>query len=256
VQVVAGGADNAVAACGVGALGEGQAFVSLGTSGVVLTGRDAYAPDAASAVHTFCHAVPGRWYQMGVVLAATDSLNWLGRITGRTPAALSDALDGLTAPGPVKFYPYLSGERTPHNDASVRGGFTGLDVATTPQDLTRAVMAGVGFALRDSFEALRSTGARIDSALLIGGGARSDTWASMLATTLNIPLERADEGAFGAALGAARIAICGVTGADPMRIMTKPPVADTVLPAPALAHAYADAYHAFAAAYPKLKAMP
>ncbi|APX10346.1 xylulokinase [Tateyamaria omphalii] len=256
-KVVAGGADNAVAACGVGALGDGDGFVSLGTSGVVLAGRDRYAPDADTAVHTFCHAVPGRWYQMGVVLAATDSLNWLSRITGQSAADLSAALgDTLTPPGPVRFYPYLSGERTPHNDAQVRGGFTHLDIASGPQDLTRAVMTGVSFALRDSFEALKATGANLPSALAIGGGSRSDHWTRMLATTLNIPLERPDEGAFGAALGAARIAMCGDTGADPASVMTKPPIADVIHPDAALVSAYDDAYSAFAGAYPKLKAMP
>ncbi|MEQ3707744.1 MAG: xylulokinase [Tateyamaria sp.] len=256
-KVIAGGADNAVAACGVGALGEGQGFVSLGTSGVVLAGRDTYAPLPASAVHTFCHAVPARWYQMGVVLAATDSLNWLSRVTGQSAQALSEGAGNvLLAPGAVKFYPYLSGERTPHNDAHVRGGLTGLDVATGPADLTQAVMAGVTFALRDSFEALKATGANLPSALAIGGGSRSDLWCSMLATTLNIPLERPQEGAFGAALGAARLAMCGVTGADPDQIMTKPPIADVVSPNLDLIAAYDDAYRAFAAAYPTLKAMP
>lgn len=256
-KVVAGGADNAVAACGVGALDEGDGFVSLGTSGVVLAGRGRYAPDADSAVHTFCHAVPGRWYQMGVVLAATDSLNWLSRITGQGAGELSAALgDTLAAPGGVKFYPYLSGERTPHNDAQVRGGFTGLDVASGPEELTHAVMSGVSFALRDSFEALKATGAQLPSALAIGGGSRSDYWTRMLATTLNIPLERPDEGAFGAALGAARIAMCGDTGADPAAVMTKPPIADVIHPQPDLVAAYEDAYSAFAGAYLKLKAMP
>lgn len=255
--VVAGGADNAVAACGVGALGEGDGFVSLGTSGVVLAGRDRYAPRAESAVHTFCHAVPGRWYQMGVVLAATDSLNWFSRVTGQSPAALSDALgDTIKGPSATKFYPYLSGERTPHNDAQVRGGFTGLDVATGPQELTRAIMEGVSFALRDSFEALRSTGATLNTALAIGGGSRSDHWTRMLATVFNIPLERPDEGAFGAALGAARIAICGVTEASPAEVMTKPPIKDVIEPDPNLVAAYDDAYRGFAAAYPTLKAMP
>ncbi|WP_223424851.1 xylulokinase [Tateyamaria pelophila] len=256
-RVIAGGADNAVAACGVGALTEGDGFVSLGTSGVVLAGRDRYAPRPESAVHTFCHAVPGRWYQMGVVLAATDSLNWLSRVTGQSPSALSDALGNtLGPPCPTKFYPYLSGERTPHNDAQVRGGFTGLDVATGPQELTRAVMEGVSFALRDSFEALRSTGAALNTALAIGGGSRSDQWTRMLATILNIPLERPDEGAYGAALGAARIAMCGMTGANPKEVMTKPPVKDVIDPDPNLVAAYDDAYRGFAAAYPTLKAMP
>ena len=255
--VVAGGADNAVSACGVGALGEGDGFVSLGTSGVVLAGRDRYAPRAESAVHTFCHAVPERWYQMGVVLAATDSLNWLSRVTGQSPGALSDSVaDRLLPPGAVRFYPYLSGERTPHNDAQIRGGFTGLEVATSPQDLTRAVMVGVSFALRDSLEALRSTGAQLDSALAIGGGSQSDHWTTLLATILNIPLERPAEGAFGAAIGAARIAICGVTDAAPQTVMIKPPIKDIIAPDTDHVAAYDDAYRGFSAAYPTLKAMP
>lgn len=256
-KVVAGGADNAVAACGVGALGEGQGFVSLGTSGVVLTGRDRCAPLPESAVHTFCHAVPERWYQMGVVLAATDSLNWLSRITGQSAGALATAMgDTLDAPSAVRFYPYLSGERTPHNDAQVRGSFTGLDVASGTQDLTRAVMTGVAFALRDSFEALKASGAVLDTALIIGGGSRSDYWSSLMATVFGIPLERAEEGAFGAALGAARIAMCGTTGADPRDVMTKPPVAAVFQPQADLVAAYDDTYRGFSAAYPTLKDMP
>ncbi|MEM6374345.1 MAG: xylulokinase [Pseudomonadota bacterium] len=256
-QVIAGGADNAVAACGVGALGEGQGFVSLGTSGVVLSGRERYAPLAESAVHTFCHAIPDRWYQMGVVLAATDSLNWLSRITGQSAQDLSQSAgDVLQAPEAAHFYPYLSGERTPHNDAHVRAGFTGLGVGTDAASLTRSVMAGVAFALRDSFEALKATGAQLDTALAIGGGSRSDLWCTMLATTFGIPLERPAEGAFGAALGAARLAMCGATGAAPTEVMTKPPIADVIDPQADLMAAYDDAYRAFAAAYPTLKAMP
>ncbi|PCH66007.1 MAG: xylulokinase, partial [Rhodobacteraceae bacterium] len=114
IKVVAGGGDNAAAACGVGALGEGDGFVSLGTSGVVLAARDGFAPMPDSAVHTFCHAIPGAWYQMGVTLAATDCLNWLAGITGCDAATLTGELgDRITPPGTLRFLPYLSGERTP-----------------------------------------------------------------------------------------------------------------------------------------------
>ncbi len=218
--VVAGGADNAVAACGIGALGEGQGFVSLGTSGVLLTGRDGFMPKAESAVHTFCHAIPGAWYQMGVVLAATDSLNWLSGITGASPAALAGDLgDRLQAPGPVRFLPYLSGERTPHNDSVLRGAFANLDIASARADLTKAVMEGVSFALTDCLDALRLTGARLDRVIGIGGGTQSAYWCKVLATALNLPLDRPAAGEFGAALGAARLAICGVTGAAPADVM-------------------------------------
>lgn len=257
VMVVAGGGDNAAAACGVGALMDGDGFVSLGTSGVLLAARDGFAPSPDSAVHTFCHAIPGAWYQMGVILAATDCLNWLAGITGADAATLTDALgDKITGPGTLRFLPYLSGERTPHNDSQVRGAFLGLDIAHDRTDLTRAVLEGVTFALRDSLEALKSTGARLDSVLAIGGGAQSRYWCELLATTLNLPVDLPEQGAFGAALGAARLAICGVTGATPAEIMTKPPIAETVQPRADLAAAFEDAHAAFAASYPTLKAMP
>ena len=246
VQVVAGGGDNAVAACGVGAMSEGTGFVSLGTSGVLLAGRDGFTPMADSAVHTFCHAVPDQWYQMGVVLAATDSLNWLSRITGQSPAQLTTELgDTLHKPTALQFYPYLSGERTPHNDSNVRAGFAGLDVATERADMTQAVLQGVSFALRDSLEALRSTGAKLDSVLAIGGGAQSAYWVEMLATVLNLPLELPEQGDFGAALGAARLAICGVTGAAVADVMTKPSVAKVVAPNAALVDTYQVRYDHF-----------
>ncbi len=257
VVVVAGGGDNAAAACGVGALGEGDGFVSLGTSGVLLAARSGFSPSPDSAVHTFCHAIPGAWYQMGVILAATDSLNWLAGITGTDAATLTNALgDQISAPGTLRFLPYLSGERTPHNDSAVRGAFVGLDIAHDRTDLTRAVLEGVTFALRDSLEALKSTGARLDRVLAIGGGTGSRYWCNLLATTLNLPVDLPEQGAFGAALGAARLAICGVTGGTPADIMTKPPIAETILPRADLSAAYDDAYGAFAASYPTLKAMP
>jgi xylulokinase len=246
VQVVAGGGDNAVAACGVGAMSEGAGFVSLGTSGVLLAGRDGFAPMADSAVHTFCHAVPDQWYQMGVVLAATDSLNWLSQITGQSPAQLTAELgDSLRAPTALQFFPYLSGERTPHNDSAVRAGFVGLDVATSRADMTQAVLQGVSFALRDSLEALRLTGAKLESVLAIGGGAQSRYWIELLATILNLKLELPDQGDFGAALGAARLANCGVTGAAVSDVMTKPPVSEVVVPNAALVQAYQMRYDHF-----------
>lgn len=257
VLVVAGGGDNAAAACGVGTLTEGDGFVSLGTSGVLLTARDGFAAAPDSAVHTFCHAVPGAWYQMGVTLAATDSLNWLARVTGETPAALTRALgEDLDEPGGVRFLPYLSGERTPHNDSVVRGAFIGLEIATERDDLTRSVLEGVSFALRDSFLALQAGGATLDRLLAIGGGAQSRYWVKLLATVLDLPIDLPEKGELGAALGAARLAICGVTGAAPAEVMTKPLISETVLPDPRRSAAYRDAHTAFAQTYPALKAMP
>ncbi|SMX39144.1 xylulokinase [Maliponia aquimaris] len=254
VQVVGGAGDNAASACGVGALRDGAGFVSLGTSGVVLTGRDGYAPLPESAVHTFCHAVPGQWYQMGVILSATDSLNWLSRITGTTPAALSQEVgDVLDGPGRVRFLPYLSGERTPHNDSRVRGGFLNLDVGTDNRDMTRAVMEGVAFALRDCAEALRASGARLDHLLAVGGGTRSRAWVEMIATLLGVPLGLPDKGDFGAALGAARLAMVGCGAGSVNEVMTPPPLRETVEPNVALSAAYDEAYAAWRAAYPAIR---
>jgi xylulokinase len=256
VQVAGGAGDNAAAACGAGVLKEGQGFISLGTSGVLLAARDSYAPNAASAVHTFCHAVPGRWYQMGVILAATDCLNWLASITGQTPAALTLALgDTLTPPSDLKFLPHLSGERTPHNDSQIRGSFIGLDVATTRQDMTRAVLEGVSYALRDSYEALKTTGVELTQVLALGGGTKSRLWVEMIATVLNLPLALPKDGDFGAALGAARLAQCAVTGVDPEAVMTAPEVVEIVQPNHDLIAAFDVGYTQYKRIYPAMKAL-
>ena len=256
VIVVGGGGDNAAAACGVGALREGDGFVSLGTSGVLLAARDSFAPMPSSAVHTFCHAVPNRWYQMGVILAATDSLNWLARNLNQSPADLSAALGGsISGPGTLRFLPYLSGERTPHNDSAIRGALLNIDISAGPADLTQAVMEGVAFALRDSLEALKSTGANLTRVLAIGGGSQSRYWVELCATVLGLPIDLPAQGEFGAALGAARLAICGATGADPDTIMTRPDVAETIHPRDDLRPAYDAAWQQFRAAYPAIKAI-
>ncbi|MCV6595022.1 MAG: xylulokinase [Silicimonas sp.] len=254
--VVAGGAgDNAAAACGIGALEEGAGFVSLGTSGVLLAARDGYHPAPETAVHTFCHAVPGRWYQMGVMLSATDSLNWLGRIAGQRPADLTAALgETLRPPGPVRFLPYLSGERTPHNDAAIRGSFTGLSAGTDLADMTRAVLEGVAFGLRDSLLALEATGARFDTLMAIGGGSASPYWCRLLATVLNTPLSLPMAGEFGAALGAARLAM-GATGRPVEEVMTPPAIGGQVEADRDLLATFETAHERFRASYPAIRAV-
>jgi xylulokinase len=223
---------------------------------VILAARQGYRPAPDTALHTFCHAVPGRWYQMGVMLSATDSLNWLSAIVGEKPAALTAALgDDLIAPGGVRFLPYLSGERTPHNDAAIRGSFTGLGTETTREDLTRAVLEGVAFGLRDSFEALKATGARFDSLIAIGGGTGSRYWLKLIATVLGVPLRLPAGGEFGAALGAARLGLCAGTGADPLAVMQAPELGEDIAPDAALAPAFDDAFMRFRAAYPAMKAL-
>ena len=254
VAVAGGAGDNAAAACGIGAMTEGQGFVSLGTSGVLLVARDGYRPAPETAVHTFCHAVPEKWYQMGVMLSATDSLNWLSRITGAKPAELTAGLgEALRAPGPVRFLPYLSGERTPHNDPLIRGSFTGLGSDTSRDDLTRAVLEGVAFGLRDSHEALKATGARTDRLLAIGGGARSHQWLRIIATALDVTLALPSDGEFGAALGAARLGRVASGAGSVDQVMTAPETTVEISPDPALRDAFDAAYQDFRAAYPAIR---
>ncbi|MGB8293023.1 MAG: xylulokinase, partial [Rhizobium ruizarguesonis] len=161
--VVAGGAgDNAASACGMGTVSDGAAFVSLGTSGVLFAANGSYLPKPESAVHAFCHALPNTWHQMGVILSATDALNWHSGVTGKSAADLTGELgETLKAPTGVTFLPYLSGERTPHNDAVIRGAFIGLEHESSRVVLTQAVLEGVAFAIRDNLEALRSAGTGI-----------------------------------------------------------------------------------------------
>ena len=252
--VIAGGAgDNAAAACGIGALNEGDGFLSLGTSGVLLAARDGFHPDPASALHTFCHAVPGRWYQMGVMLSATDSLNWLSQITGKSTSELTaDLGERLLPPGRVQFLPYLSGERTPHNDATVRASFTGLGKDTTQADLTRAVLEGVAFGLRDSDRALRTSGVHIDRLIAIGGGTRSRYWVDLISTVLNVPLDLPSGREFGAALGAARLALIAEQDAALEDVLTAPRIAERISPTKTLVAEFNLAYERFRSFYPAL----
>jgi len=255
--VVAGGAgDNAAAACGLGTVTDGQAFLSLGTSGVLFAANDGYRPDAQTAVHTFCHALPNQWHQMGVILSASDALTWFSGIVGHSPATLTGALGGdLRAPGGVQFLPYLSGERTPHNDSAARGAFTGLTHGSDLASMTHAVLQGVGFALRDCNAALSATGTQVSSCLVTGGGANSDYWLTLLATQLNIPLQVPENADLGAAHGAARLAMVAA-GANAADIMTAPNIARNVNPAADLVADYETAYQQYRALYPALKAVP
>ncbi|WP_137131465.1 xylulokinase [Rhizobium sp. FY34] len=255
--VVAGGAgDNAASACGMGTVREGQAFVSLGTSGVLFAANGAYLPKPESAVHAFCHALPNTWHQMGVILSATDALNWHARVTGKSAGELSGEVgDILRAPSGVTFLPYLSGERTPHNDAKIRGAFIGLGHETDRPALTQAVMEGVTFAIRDSLEALKSAGTQISRVTAIGGGSRSRYWLASIATALDMPVDLPADGDFGAAFGAARLGLIAATGADPLAVCTAPKTAETVAPVAGLTLAYEAAYGRYRALYPAIKSM-
>lgn len=252
ITVAGGAGDNAASAIGSGVVAKGDAFVSLGTSGVLFAASDAYQPDAASAVHTFCHAVPDTWHQMGVILAATDALQWLSRLTGQTASELTQDLGSLKPPSRTLFLPYLGGERTPHNDTNIRGQFLHLDHSTDARQAARAVLEGVAFAFADCHFALKSTGTTIERAVALGGGAKSDYWLNAIATTLDIPLLVPKAGDFGAALGAARLAIMAVSGAG-LEVATLPPIAKIIAPDPTHQSAFAQAHERYRTAYTVLK---
>lgn len=252
--VAGGGGDNAASAVGVGVVKAGQAFVSLGTSGVLFAASDAYQPDAASAVHSFCHALPDTWHQMGVILSATDALNWFAANLGEDAAALTGSLGALQAPGRALFLPYLGGERTPHNDAAIRASFLHLDHAADLAAMVRAVLEGVTHAVRDSYDALTGTGTRIESLIAVGGGSRSDYWLKAIATTLGLPISVPVAGDFGGAFGAARLAMMAATGAG-AEIATAPRIAKTIEPDTTLTSAFAEAHARYRAAYTALKGL-
>ena len=254
IVVAGGGGDNAASGIGVGVVKAGQAFVSLGTSGVLFAANDGYRPDAATAVHTFCHALPGTWHQMGVILSATDALNWFARLTGTDAATLTGALGPLQAPAKTRFLPYLGGERTPLNDAAIRGAFIGLEHATDRDAATRAVLEGVSFAIRDCRDALAATGTKITRLLAVGGGSKSGYWLSAIATALGTPVSLPAAGDFGGAYGAARLAIMAATGAG-AEIATLPAIDRTIDPDPALAAAFDEGHARYRAARESLRGL-
>ncbi|MDJ0826007.1 MAG: xylulokinase [Rhodobacter sp.] len=247
VVVAGGGGDNAASGVGVGVVRAGQAFVSLGTSGVLFAANDGYRPDPGTAVHTFCHALPGTWHQMGVILAATDALNWYAGLIGDDAASLTAGLGALQAPSKTRFLPYLGGERTPLNDAAVRGAFIGLEHATDRNAATRAVLEGVAFAIRDCRDALAATGTEIASLLAVGGGSRSDYWLAAVATALDTRVDLPVAGDFGGAFGAARLAMMAATGGG-AELAPPPKIARSVEPVAALRPAFDDGHAHYIAA--------
>ncbi len=253
--VVAGGAgDNAASACGMGTVSPGDAFLSLGTSGVLFAANAQYQPNAASAVHTFCHALPNTWHQMGVILAATDSLNWLSGVLGQSPAELTQQLEGTDpTPTDVLFLPYLGGERTPHNDANARGVFLGLGHNTDSADMTKAVLQGVAFAFRDNQNALAKASTQLSSAYAIGGGSQSRYWLQLIASALNLPLHVTVDGDYGAGLGAARLGMIAAESADPSSVLLKPKIEKTVEPDPTSYDDYTELHSRYSQSYQALK---
>jgi xylulokinase len=259
VPVAAGAGDQAAGALGVGVVSEGgPASVVLGTSGVVFSALDAYAHDPQARVHAFCHAVPGAWHVMGVMLSAAGSLGWLRTTVGGTyDELLAGAAEWEPGVEGLLFAPYLAGERTPHADPDARGAFTGIGLRHDRGALARAVLEGVAFALRDALELVEGVSdppRRLSVGRVSGGGARSQLWLEIVASVLDLPLEltAVDEGAaYGAALLGGVAA--GVWDGPREAVAACVEVTRTVEPRAEWVEAYAGARERFRRLYPALR---
>ncbi|MBC8158157.1 MAG: xylulokinase [Alphaproteobacteria bacterium] len=255
IPVAGGAGDNAAAAAGVGVVEPGRAFLSLGTSGVLFVSNAAYSPNPEQAVHAFCHCLPGIWNQMSVILSAAACLSWVTELTGAADEGsllkeVEAAGDGPN--GPV-FLPYLSGERTPHNNPNAKGVFFGLTHEVNRASLGRAVLEGVAYAFADGQDALISAGAEIGTVSVVGGGARSRYWGAILASVLGRPLTYHPSGEVGPAFGAARLGRLAATGEDPIAVCTSPPVSHVVEHDPGLADRYGEGLARYRRLYAALR---
>jgi xylulokinase len=255
--VVAGGAgDNAASAVGIGAVQSGDGFISLGTSGVMFVVTDRFRPNPESAVHAFCHALPGRWHQMSVMLSAASCLRWVAQLVGAADEqSLLDRIQATSREQHLRapiFLPYLGGERTPHNDVDARGVFFNLDNDTDAAALGYSVLEGVAFGMADGLAALRAAGTQVTSLGLVGGGARSDFWAQLHASILGVEVKALEGAEAGGALGAARLAWLAEGGTESQ--VCKPPRTKSVFePDQALRPELTERYERFRKLYTALQ---
>ena len=253
VPVAAGAGDNAAAAIGAGVVADGDAFISLGTSGVSFVATDELRPNADSGLHAFCHALPDRWHQMSVMLSAAASLDWAAKLL-RTdvPELIEWATRADERSTPI-FLPYLSGERTPHADPHAKGVFFGMTADTGPSEIARSVLDGVAMGLRDGFDVIAAAGSRVETFTVVGGGSRSAYWGRLIASALGRPLVYREHGAVGPALGAARLAQVACGAGTVQGICAPPPALETVDPEPALGQYFTDRQPRFRTLYSALK---
>ncbi len=258
IPAIGGGGDQAAGAVGAGCVKPGQTTIALGTSGVVFTTTKGYAPDKQGRLHTFCHAIPGTWHQMGVMLSAAGSLQWYRDtfFPGTDFGVLCD--EAGTAPigaDGLLFLPYLTGERTPHCDPEARGAFIGLTRRHQRAHLTRAVLEGICLGLADSLALIRASGTTVREATVTGGGTRSDVWMQIMADVCNARMILRSGADAGPALGAARLALIGACGVSVARACAPGPVAGTFAPKASQVRAYAVLAERFRRAYPALRAL-
>jgi xylulokinase len=240
IPIAAGAGDAAGGAVGIGAVEDGDGFVSLGTSAQYFVTTAAYRPYPEALVHAFCHALPGRWFQMAALLNGASCLAWAASLLGERDlgALLSRVEAQWRGPSRLLFLPYLAGERTPHDDPRARGVLFGLDAGTTAVELVQAVLEGVAFSLAEAQDCLAAAGTRVASLAAIGGGARSRLWTRILATVLDRPVILYAGGDKGPAFGAARLARLALTGEAPAEVCRKPEVAAVIEPDCHLVGAY------------------
>lgn len=256
VKVIAGGGDQAVAAVGTGTVGNGKCNVSLGTSGVVFISAQEFAVDDNNSLHAFCHA-DGRYHFMGVMLSAGASNTWwMNDVLGTKDYVKEEK--GITKLGENNtfFLPYLMGERTPHNNPNARGTFIGMTMDTTREDMTQAVLEGVAFALRDSFEIAKALGVEVERTRINGGGANSPLWCNIVANILNVKVDKINSKE-GPAFGAAILAAVGCGKYSSVEEATEKliKVVSTVEQDPQLVELYNKKYQVFKELYPTLKDM-
>ncbi|HFZ0430705.1 TPA: xylulokinase [Klebsiella pneumoniae] len=255
VPVVAGGGDNAAGAVGVGIVSAGQAMLSLGTSGVYFAVSNGFHSNPESAVHSFCHALPNRWHLMSVMLSAASCLDWAARLTGlqNVPALIEAAARSDIKAGKLWFLPYLSGERTPHNNPQAKGAFFGLTHQHGQAELAHAVLEGVGYALTEGINVVHATGVVADNITLIGGGARSEYWRQMLADISGQTLDYRSGGDVGPALGAARLAQMALsTTSDINALLPELPMEQQHIPDREKHERYLSGYETFRQLYANL----
>lgn len=254
VKIIAGAGDNAAAAIGTATVGDGMCNISLGTSGTVFIASEKFGVDDNNALHSFAHA-DGNYHLMGCMLSAASCNKWWIEEILQTKD-YNNELNNIKNLGKNKvfFLPYLMGERSPHNNPDARGCFIGMSMDTTRREMSQAVLEGVAFALRDSFEVAKSLGIEINSTKICGGGAKSKIWVEIIANVLNIDVEKIDIEE-GPALGAAMLAAVGCKEFESVKEATNKivKVVNTVKPNPELVSLYDDAYNKFKQIYPTVK---
>ena len=251
IIVATGAGDAAAGAVASGAVNEGDAFISLGTATQYFVARESYRPAPEHLIHTFCHALPGRWFQMAALLNGAGALAWAAGLMGRSDIGqlLEDTERAFAGPSPVLFLPYLSGERTPHNNAQAKGVLFGLTPATTPEQVAQAVLEGVALSLADAQGYLAATGLLPPRIAVNGGGSKSRFWMRILASALDKTVLLQEGSEAGPAFGAARLARLAATGEAPEMVCSKPAIAAEVAPDPGLVFAYATRLEKFRCLY-------